>query len=116
MKWPLSQLKYCNVDSLCIATNLAALPSKFTAYDWYLDELRKLEDNSRHFYELQQVTSEDDGGTAAYKRFKLADEKTFESLFFRQKEMMLKIVKNFTEKTGKYAIKGECLAEKGLRF
>lgn len=77
------------------------------AYTWYLDELRKLEDNSRHFYELAKVNTEDDGGSASYKRFKLADEKTFESLFFRQKETMLKIVKNFTEKTGKYSIKGE---------
>lgn len=76
------------------------------AYDWYLDELRKLEDNSRHYYELQQINGEDEGGSANYKRFKLADEKTFESLFFKSKEAMLKIVKNFTEKTGKYAIKG----------
>lgn len=76
------------------------------AYDWYLDELRKLEDNSRHYYELQQINGEDEGGSANYKRFKLADEKTFESLFFKSKDAMLKIVKNFTEKTGKYAIKG----------
>lgn len=76
------------------------------AYDWYLDELRKLEDNSRHYYEMQKIQSEDEGGTASYKRFKLSDEKTFESLFFRQKETMLKIIKNFTEKSGKYAIRG----------
>jgi chaperone BCS1 len=36
----------------------------------------------------------------------LSDEKTFESLFFQEKEKMLKIVDNFTNKTGKYAIQG----------
>lgn len=76
------------------------------AYAWYLKELRKLEDNSRYHYELQKVKSEDEGRRATYMRYKLSDEKSFESLFFKQKEMLLNIVNHFTNKTGKYAIKG----------
>ena len=76
------------------------------AYGWYLEELSKLEDDSRYMYELQKVKPEDQGGSANYKRYKLSDEKSFESLFFQQKEPLLKIVDNFTQKTGKYGIKG----------
>ena len=80
------------------------------AYQWYMDELRSMEDNSRHIYELKtSSSSDDDGGSGAnsvYKRFKLSDEKTFDSLFFRQKEALLKILGHFQDRTGKYAIKG----------
>jgi len=76
------------------------------AYKWYLDQLRTLEDNSRYLYELKQPGKEDEDDSRKYKRYQLSDEKTFESLFFREKENILKIVENFTNKTGKYAIKG----------
>jgi hypothetical protein len=73
------------------------------AYNWYIDELQKLEDNSRHLYELQAKES---GDTFNYKRYKLSEEKTFGSLFFKEKENVLKIIKHFTSKTGKYGIAG----------
>ncbi|CAB9496368.1 Mitochondrial chaperone BCS1 [Seminavis robusta] len=76
------------------------------AYSWYLDELRKLEDNSRHYYELNKVESEDGASNATYKRYKLSDEKTFESLFFKEKEKLLKTVQHFQDKTGRFSIKG----------
>ena len=77
------------------------------AYKWYLDQLRTLEDNSRYLYELkQQPGKKDEDESRKYKRYQLSDEKTFESLFFKEKENILKIVDNFTNKTGKYAIKG----------
>jgi mitochondrial chaperone BCS1 len=76
------------------------------AYNWYLDELRKLEDNSRHYYELRKMDSAEDGGSAKYKRYKLSDEKTLDSLFFPQKESLLKLVDHFQDKTGKYSVKG----------
>ena len=57
--------------------------------------------------------NDDDGGQQKimrnrmkYMRYKLSEEKTFESLFFKQKDLLLKIVDNFTQKKGKYAIKG----------
>lgn len=76
------------------------------AYSWYLDELRKQEKNFRYHYELQKSNPVDKGGEAIYMRYKLSDEKTFDSLFFRQKETLLSLVKHFTKKTGKYSIKG----------
>ena len=41
-----------------------------------------------------------------YRRYKLTDDKTFESMFFTQKDPLIKIVDNFTQKKGKYAVKG----------
>jgi hypothetical protein len=80
------------------------------AYKWYLGQLRTFEDDSRYLYEL--INSNDkssDNGEASsrkYKRYQLSDEKTFDSLFFKEKETILKVVDHFTNKTGKYAIKG----------
>lgn len=80
------------------------------AYLWYLDELRKLEDDSRYMYELIAPNKSSEGESAdtdqKYKRYQLSDEKTFDSLFFRQKENVMKIVDHFINKTGKYNVKG----------
>jgi len=79
------------------------------AYKWYINELRQMDDNSRHFYELKTVEpGMDDYNNSGftYTRYKLSDEKTFDSLFFRQKESLLKCVGNFQNKSGKYSIKG----------
>ncbi len=82
------------------------------AYKWYLDQLRSLEDDSRYMYELKSSGpsgGDNEGGSSSsheYKRYQLSDEKTFDSLFFREKETILGIVSNFINKTGKYAIKG----------
>jgi chaperone BCS1 len=79
------------------------------AYKWYLSQLRKLEDDSRYLYELITPKGGSDDGEESgkkYKRYQLSDEKTFESLFFKEKETVLKVVDHFTNKTGKYAIKG----------
>merc|ERR1712038_1455382 len=82
-----------------------------TAYGWYLDQLRSLEDDSRYMYELKAPKiggkdGNDKENDHSYKRYQLSDEKTFESLFFKEKETILNIVDNFTNKTGKYSIKG----------
>eukprot|EP00928_Gymnodinium_smaydae_P014898 TRINITY_DN1546_c0_g4_i1.p1 TRINITY_DN1546_c0_g4~~TRINITY_DN1546_c0_g4_i1.p1 ORF type:complete len:517 (-),score=100.38 TRINITY_DN1546_c0_g4_i1:180-1730(-) len=45
-------------------------------------------------------------GARSYKRYKLSDHKTFESLFFDEKESLVGILKHFTNKSGKYAIAG----------
>ena len=84
------------------------------AYQWYLDELRKLEDNSRYFYEMKSsgqkagTSSDDGGGTSGpmYTRYCLSEEKTFDSLFFREKDSLLKLIQHFTKRTGKYQIPG----------
>ncbi|KAL7578844.1 hypothetical protein ACA910_016064 [Epithemia clementina (nom. ined.)] len=84
------------------------------AYQWYMNELRKLDDNSRYLYELKSSSfsrkggeDEDDGPTGrVYTRYRLSEEKTFDSLFFREKESLLKLIQHFTNRTGKYSIPG----------
>merc|ERR1719188_2484842 len=82
-------------------------------YGWYLDELRKMQDQSRYMYELAAVPAVESnvagvpGPTGRqYRRYKLSDEKTFVSLFFPQKDTLLKILSDFENKAGKYAIAG----------
>ena len=77
-----------------------------TAYQWYVQELRKLEDNSRYYYELKLPESFDSDREQVYKRYKLSEEKSFDSLFFSEKKSLLKSVDHFTKRTGKYAVKG----------
>ncbi|KAL3815620.1 hypothetical protein ACHAXA_007152 [Cyclostephanos tholiformis] len=84
-----------------------------TAYRWYLEEIRKTEDNSRHYYEMKisegknnAVVESANGINITYKRYKLSDEKSFESLFFPEKRNLLALVDHFSAKTGKYMIKG----------
>ena len=89
-----------------------------TAYQWYLDELRKDEDHSRYYYDMKvsgyrggDSDGEDgknsrSGSSMSFKRYRLSDEKSFDSLFFKEKESLLAIINHFTNKTGKYAIKG----------
>lgn len=82
-------------------------------YRWYVKLLKEQEDSSRFFYELKPSTSSfmsdtdsDSGGDNRYRRYRLSDEKTFDSLFFEDKEPLLRMVDNFLNQTGKYAIKG----------
>ncbi len=80
-----------------------------TAYKWYINQLRTLEDDSRYLYELVSAKGGGEDGDSPgkkFKRYQLSDEKTFESLFFKEKETILKVVDHFTNKTGKYAIPG----------
>ena len=88
------------------------------AYQWYIGQLKQMEDNSRYLYELKSLGSsgaaliEEEGGgggnpsSTIYARYKLSEEKTFESLFFKEKDSLLNLMNHFTKKTGKYGIKG----------
>ena len=77
-----------------------------TVYAWYMKELEKKEDHSRYYYDLENKTVNDDFDQRSYKRFRLSEEKTFESLFFKEKAPILKLIDDFMQKKGKYAIKG----------
>jgi mitochondrial chaperone BCS1 len=77
-----------------------------TVYAWYIKELEKDEDHSRYYYDLDSKAVSDNTDHRYYKRFRLSDEKTFESLFFRDKAPILKLINDFMQKQGKYAIKG----------
>jgi mitochondrial chaperone BCS1 len=76
------------------------------AYDYYVEEIKKTETNHRHFYELKTAGDDDGGESEVYTRYRLSDEKTFDSLFFPEKEALLRMLTHFLERSGKYAIKG----------
>ncbi|TMW57895.1 hypothetical protein Poli38472_013369 [Pythium oligandrum] len=83
------------------------------AYSQYqeLERQRVKEDKSRYFYiQSGTIDSETDEGvkksSMAYKRYALGEEKTFENLFFNEKATVMQLLDNFTNKTGKFAIKG----------
>ena len=80
--------------------------------------MESTEDNSRYLYTLatKDKPMSEEGGDGSenaryYKRYKLADHKDFDSLFFPEKENLLKLLSNFEEKRGKYSIKGELFLE-----
>mmetsp|Transcript_14742 Transcript_14742/g.46374 ORF Transcript_14742/g.46374 Transcript_14742/m.46374 type:complete len:641 (-) Transcript_14742:41-1963(-) len=82
-------------------------------YQWYLDELKGMQDNSRYMYEMVAASksASAEGGSNGeqakrYRRYKLSDEKTFVSIFFPEKEALMQLIKHFQERTGKYAIPG----------
>mmetsp|Transcript_7602 Transcript_7602/g.16561 ORF Transcript_7602/g.16561 Transcript_7602/m.16561 type:complete len:767 (-) Transcript_7602:145-2445(-) len=77
-----------------------------TAYEWFVGEMKKQDDKSRYMYEVISDGDDYDYHHRTYKRYKLSEEKTFESLFFREKDDLLQIIDHFTEKSGRYAIKG----------
>jgi SpoVK/Ycf46/Vps4 family AAA+-type ATPase len=78
------------------------------AYSWYIKELKRREDNSRYLYELKVPEKFGDEGKTdhTFKRYKLSEDKTFDSLFFEQKQNLLKTIDHFSNKTGKYSISG----------
>jgi mitochondrial chaperone BCS1 len=74
------------------------------AYAWYLNEIKKLgQDDSRFYYE---IINDEDKDQHTYKRYRLSDEKTFDSLFFREKTTIVKLFGHFMNGTGRYGIKG----------
>jgi len=111
-----SKTKKKTVTYMLKSTKGEALVDKYIdeVYEWYLKELRKLQDHSRYLYEMQVKSGDSGGGEGAppsdgnrqYKRYKLSDEKSFASLYFPEKDALLGILEHFTNKTGKYAIQG----------
>jgi chaperone BCS1 len=108
--------QYCTLTFHFVSPSETAIDDFVnTAYRWYMDQLRSLEDNARYLYELKSLsasTGADDGDSGSnsngmlYTRYKLSNEKTFDSLFFPQKDTLLSLIQHFTNKSGKYAIPG----------
>ncbi|KAG7377165.1 hypothetical protein PHYBOEH_001086 [Phytophthora boehmeriae] len=78
------------------------------AYKNYKDMERKRysKDTLRYYY-IQTgsaFAAEKDG--VKYKRYALGEEKTFDNLFFQEKEQVMQLLDNFASKSGKFAIKG----------
>mmetsp|Transcript_4169 Transcript_4169/g.5123 ORF Transcript_4169/g.5123 Transcript_4169/m.5123 type:complete len:582 (+) Transcript_4169:1413-3158(+) len=83
-------------------------------FEWYVSEMAKCQDLSRYMYVLASRNSSaalsDDGSNNKQgencKRYKLSGEKTFSSLFFPEKEVLLKLLNHFENRSGKYRIPG----------
>ena len=75
-------------------------------FDYYVEEMKKKETNYRYFYELRTTGENRDGDGDEYSRYRLSDEKTFDSLFFPEKDSLLRLVRHFLDRTGKFAVKG----------
>ncbi|KAG1705421.1 hypothetical protein DVH05_004350 [Phytophthora capsici] len=80
-----------------------------------IERRKHVEDKSRYFYvqtDANNSSSGDDNNNnnatpvVAYKRYALGEEKTFENLFFEEKEQVLQLLDNFETRSGKFAIKG----------
>lgn len=74
-----------------------------TVLEWYTAEVAKREDDSRWMYQPLVASK---GSDRLYKRYQLSSEKTFNSLFFNDKARVIRVLDAFTNKTGKYKIKG----------
>lgn len=67
-------------------------------------EFTKIDDKNRYFYDLANIKCDENGGNYTWKRYKMSGKKTFDSIFFPEKHDILKLVHNFSNKSGKYAI------------
>jgi hypothetical protein len=79
----------------------------------YMTMLRRQEDKARYIYQLQlglSISNKDEADDGPkppiFKKYKLSDEKTFDSLFFPGKREILKLVDDFLLKREKFAIDG----------
>ena len=77
------------------------------AYSWFNGQLKELEKNERFYFDLQGFEGiRNTRLSPLFSQLKLGDEKTFDSLFSQQCRSIIKMLDQFTEKSGKYAVKG----------
>ena len=78
------------------------------AYEWYVSEIKRREDRDkcRYYYDLKEGDYSGEGDDHQYKRYKLSDDKNFDSLFFPERETIVRLLGHFLNKTGKYGIAG----------
>ena len=75
----------------------------------YNSSLRNQVDHTRYFFTPTMTSSTSDSKTTHkmfYKKYKLSDSRTFESFFHPEKESILRLVDQFSNKTGKFSIAG----------
>jgi chaperone BCS1 len=75
------------------------------AYQHYIDILKKEIDTGRYLFQMM-VTEGSGGKPPVYKKYRLSEDKTFDSLFFAGKKDMLALIDDFVAGRGKFAIEG----------
>ncbi|KAE9280657.1 hypothetical protein PR003_g27899 [Phytophthora rubi] len=89
----------------------AIIDRAFTNYQ-AIERRKHVEDIARYFYIQVDSATGSSGGddnaapVVAYKRYALGEEKTFDNLFFEEKQQVLQLLDNFESRSGKFAIKG----------
>lgn len=86
------------------------------AFEWYKKKRGEEVDQSRYLYQPilkpsgglseDKGDSDDNDEARKYKRYLLSDMKTFDTLFFPEKAALLKLVDDFRDGKGKFAIPG----------
>merc|ERR1719379_1283189 len=78
------------------------------AFDWYKQMRRAEEEGSkRYFFVAVRPDKVKEGESAVtFKQYDLSDNKTFRSLFFPEKHALLRLVDDFLQKRGKFAVDG----------
>ena len=88
-----------------------------TALEWYESELEKQREDKRWLYAMVNGEAyskrkkgadgqSDESAPFVYKRYELSDAKTFDSLFFPEKDNLMRLLHDFEERQGKYAVRG----------
>jgi len=99
--------KFCRcVQMEFVSTSPTAIEALVeSAYHWYMGELRNRDKEHRYLYEISSMDAHR-SRPQMYTRHQLSDEKTFESLFSEQCRSLVRIIDQFQNKTGKYAVRG----------
>lgn len=72
------------------------------ALAYYINELPNISHSSRYFLELQPT----EDNALLFKRYAMADDKNLNTVFFPERERILKLVDNFLFRQGRFAIEG----------
>ncbi|CAK0818914.1 unnamed protein product, partial [Prorocentrum cordatum] len=80
------------------------------AFTFFKEQKKSEQDTSRFFYVALSPEAGDKSQAGAakilFKQYLLSDGKTFNSLFFPEKEALLRLIDQFQRKEGKFAIRG----------
>ncbi len=76
-----------------------------SAYAHYKELRRTKTDNARHLY-VPVPGDKDSGDRLLFRRYRLSDEKAFDSFYHPDKVGLLRLIESFTKKSGKFAVPG----------
>lgn len=76
------------------------------AYKWYLDQQSKMQSKTKIRYMYEMIPAKAEEEKRSFRRYKLSGEKTFQSLFFPEKDSLVQLLDHFMHRTGKYGIPG----------
>lgn len=78
------------------------------SFEWYKETVMAMSSHTRFLYQpVDSASSKKEGGNSMVcQRYPLCEEKTFNTLFFKEKQKLLNLLDDFTQKRGKFSIPG----------